>query len=89
MKKLLVCTNYRANPNHPSCAARGSKIIYTNLMQQLQQYNSLIELEETQCLGFCAVGPNARLIPNGPFFPEMAPENLDEITHAAKNFLKN
>ena len=87
MKKLLVCTNYRANPNHPSCAARGSKIIYANLMQQLQQNNGSIEVEETQCLGFCSVGCNARLMPNGQFFHELAPENLSEIIDAAKKFI--
>lgn len=86
MKKLLVCTNYRANPNNPSCAARGSKTLLTSLSQQFQQNNLHIEIEESPCLGFCQVGPNARLMPNGPFFHAIALTHLSPIIQAAKKF---
>ena len=48
MKKLLVCTNYRANPNNPSCAARDSETLLAALTQQFQQNNLLIEIEKSQ-----------------------------------------
>jgi NADH:ubiquinone oxidoreductase subunit E len=88
-KKLLVCTNYRANPNNPSCAARGSKEILTALTQQLQREKVSIEVEEIQCMGYCKVGPNVRLIPNGEIFHEVSDNNLAQIIFAGKKFLKN
>ncbi|MES2499320.1 MAG: (2Fe-2S) ferredoxin domain-containing protein [Pseudomonadota bacterium] len=86
MKKILVCTNYRANPNNPSCAARDSKEILASLTQQLQQNKLAIEIEESPCLGFCQIGPNVRLIPNGPFFHAVSLEKLDDLIQAAKKF---
>lgn len=88
-KKILVCTNYRANPNNPSCAARGSKQILTDLKQQLQQNKVIIEVEEIQCMGFCNVGPNLRLMPNGEYFHEVYVEKLPNIIKAASVFLEN
>ena len=85
-KQLLVCTNYRANPNNPSCAARGSKKIAIELQQVLQKNNVAIEVEESPCMGFCNVGPNLRLIPNGEFFHEVSAEKLPVIIQAAKKF---
>jgi NADH:ubiquinone oxidoreductase subunit E len=88
-KKLLVCTNYRANPNNPSCAARGSKEIASQLMQQLHKKNVPIEMEEIQCMGYCNVGPNFRLVPNGEFFHEVSDKKFTQIIQATKKFLKN
>ena len=88
-KKLLVCTNFRANPNQPSCAARGSKEIALALAQQLQQKNVKIEIEEIQCMGYCKIGPNLRLIPNGAYFHEVSARKFAEIIKATKIFLKD
>ena len=88
-KKLLVCTNYRANPNNPSCAARGSKELLSTLAQELQREKVSIEVEEIQCMGYCNVGPNVRLIPNGEIFHEVSDKNLAQIILASKKFLKN
>jgi NADH:ubiquinone oxidoreductase subunit E len=86
MKKILVCTNFRANPNHPSCAARGSKKLLTELTIQIQQNSLAINIEESPCLGFCQVGPNVRLVPNGPFFHAVSTEKIDDLIEAAKKF---
>lgn len=88
-KKLLVCTNYRANPNNPSCGARGSKEILTALTHQLQRENVPIEIEEIQCMGYCNVGPNLRLIPNGEIFHDVSAKKFGEIIKATKKFLKS
>ena len=88
-KKLLVCTNFRANPNQPSCAARGSKEIALALAQQLQQKNVKIEIEEIKCMGYCKIGPNLRLIPNGAYFHEVSARKFAEIIKATKIFLKD
>jgi NADH:ubiquinone oxidoreductase subunit E len=88
-KKLLICTNYRANPNNPSCAARGSKEIAYALMLELQKNNVLIEMEEIQCMGYCKAGPNIRLMPNGEFFHEVSTKKFSEIIKATKAFLQD
>jgi NADH:ubiquinone oxidoreductase subunit E len=88
-KKILVCTNYRANPNNPSCAARGSKEIVAELVQELHKKNVSIKLEEIQCMGYCNVGPNVRLIPNGAFFHEVSSKKFGEIIETTKLFLQD
>lgn len=88
-KKLLVCTNFRANPNQPSCAERGSQKIAAELMQQLQKKNVSIELEEIQCMGYCSIGPNIRLIPSGEIFHEVSAKKFSQIIKATKLFLKD
>jgi NADH:ubiquinone oxidoreductase subunit E len=85
-KKLLVCTNYRANPNNPSCAARGSKQIATELQLALEKNNVSIEIELSPCMGFCKIGPNLRLVPNGEFFHEVSTKKLPKIILATKKF---
>lgn len=87
-KKILVCTNYRVNPNNPSCAARGSKQIAAELQLKLQKNNISIEIEESACMGFCNVGPNLRLVPNGEFFHEVSAKKLPKIIRAAKKFIE-
>lgn len=88
-KKILVCTNFRANPNNPSCAARGSKQVMAALVQELKQKNLPIMVEESPCLGFCEIGPNLRLMPNGEFFHGVSVTELTTIIKNTKKFLKH
>ena len=88
-KKILVCTNFRANPNNPSCAARGSKQVMAALVQELKQKNLPIMVEESPCLGFCEIGPNLRLMPNGESFHGVSVTELTTIIKNTKKFLKH
>ena len=83
MKKLLVCTNYRGNPNTPSCAARGSQSLLSALLQHCLHNHLAITIEESPCLGFCQIGPNAHLVPNGAFFHGIIESDLSPIICAA------
>lgn len=85
-KQLLVCINYRANLNNPSCAARGSKQVANELQLALEKINISIEIEESPCMGFCDVGPNLRLVPNGEFFHEVSVKKLTKIIQSVKKF---
>lgn len=67
MKKLLICTHLRNNPNQPSCAARGSKTLAYDLTQIIKNKGLEINVEQASCLGFCEIGINLRLSPNGNF----------------------
>ena len=88
-KKILICTNFRANPNNPSCAARGSKQVLAALTHALVEKNIPITIEESPCLGFCEIGPNLRLLPGGEFFHGVSDKDLSAIIKSTKKFLKN
>lgn len=76
MKKLLICTNYRANPNQNSCASRGSKVLANELTQLVKNDELDILVETTNCLGYCDIGINLKLSPNGDFIHH-ATKDLD------------
>lgn len=88
MKKILVCTNFRANPNNPSCAARNSKEILAELAQALKQKNIPIDATESPCMGFCNIGPNIHFVPGGLFLHGDAVKDLGKIVKETKRFLK-
>jgi (2Fe-2S) ferredoxin len=85
-KQLLVCTNFRANPNNPSCAAHDSRLLLDKLKTDLANNNIEIEVVESPCMGYCKIGPNARLAPNGAFFHGISTKNLAQLIKAAKKF---
>jgi (2Fe-2S) ferredoxin len=85
-KKILVCTNFRANLNNPSCAARDSQLVLAALKKELTKKNIVIEIEESPCMGYCNVGPNLRLAPNGEFFHGVSTINIAKLIQAAKKF---
>jgi len=88
MKKIFVCTNFRANPNNPSCAARGSEEVLTCLKQEIMQQKLAIAVEASPCMGFCDVGPNVHLVPSGPFLHGISAKNLGGVMKKTKQFLK-
>ena len=93
-KQLLVCTNFRANPNNPSCAGRHSDMLLDQLKTAFAKKNIAVEVVASPCMGYCNVGPNARLAPNGPFFHGVTfhgitGNNLAKILTAAKKFSAN
>lgn len=81
-----MCTNFRANLNNPSCAARDSQLLLGALKKELTKKNIVIEIEESPCMGYCNMGPNLRLAPNGEFFHEVSAINLAKLIAAAKKF---
>jgi NADH:ubiquinone oxidoreductase subunit E len=85
-KQLLVCTNFRANPNNPSCGARNSQLVLDKLKTELAKKNIAIEAVESPCMGYCNEGPNARLAPNGAFFHGVSDKKLVQLIKAAKKF---
>ncbi|MGJ8619125.1 MAG: (2Fe-2S) ferredoxin domain-containing protein [Methylophilaceae bacterium] len=85
-KKVMVCTNFRANPSHPSCGARDSDTVLTALSEALLDLP--IITVESPCMGLCHTGPNVRLSPNGTCFHEVNAQRLDVIIEEVKMFIK-
>jgi NADH:ubiquinone oxidoreductase subunit E len=88
MKSILVCTNHRANPNQPSCGARGAEALKQQIADAVSASGLPLGVKEIQCLGECDVGPNMRLIPGGPMFQHVDAAKIPVILNAAKSFLK-
>jgi (2Fe-2S) ferredoxin len=84
-KKVLVCTNFRANPNHPSCGARDSDTLFKSLSEALQDMPILIE--SSPCMGLCHAGPNVRLVPSGKCFNEVSTQELTLVIEEIKSFI--
>ncbi len=89
MKSILICTNHRANPNQPSCGARGAANIKHKLSDAVSKLGLALEVKEIQCLGECDEGPNLRLIPGGPSFHHVDVNSIPKILKVAKSFLKD
>lgn len=88
MKSILVCTHHRANPNQPSCGARGAQTLKQALTDAVATENLELRIVEIQCLGECDAGPNMRLIPSGPVFNHVELEQVPYIIKTAKQFLE-
>lgn len=82
-KKVLVCNNYRANPNMPSCAARGSADIFNALLSK----ELTIDVENSPCMGHCQIGPNVRLAPNGASFNNVTQNKIEKLIAEIRAFI--
>jgi len=84
-KSIIICTNYRLNPNQPSCAAQGSLDILTALQQAIAEQQLSCHIETFQCLSRCHEGPALRLLPGGRFFTQVTIADIPQILRALQN----
>lgn len=88
-KTVTVCVNYRANPDAPSCGARGGLEIAEALEAAVAECGLPVVVERFNCLGMCERGPNLKLSPGGGFCQgvhlEDLPQLLEKITAFAKD----
>jgi len=75
-KTIIVCINHRANPDVPSCGARGGEAIAQCIETEIATHNLTIGVERFLCLGLCELGPNIKLAPAGEFYHKV---NLDTL----------
>lgn len=78
-KHITVCINYRANPDTPSCGARGGLEIADALRIAIAEQGLAIDVRTFHCLGKCEQGPNAKLSPGGDFCHGIQLENLTPL----------
>lgn len=88
-KKIIACINRRANPDTPSCAARGGVEIAQALEQAIAARGLPVTVERFKCLGLCELGPNLKLSPGGVFFHHMCLADVPKILDEIEGFLKN
>lgn len=88
LRKVVVCVNHRANPEQPSCGARGAEAIACALEEALNNRTSGIPVERFHCLGHCNSGPNVRLSPAGPFYHHVSLQDIPALMVAIEKFYK-
>ena len=81
--------NYRANPNQPSCAARGSEEIVQCIETEVAKRNLAVCVERFNCLGQCERGPNVRLAPDGKFFNRLGKQDLSALMLEIEQFSRD
>ena len=85
-KRIIVCINYRANPELPSCGARGGGEIAQALQAAVAAQNLPVELVTFNCLGECERGPNVKLSPGGEFCHGVRPDDLTPVLEKISAF---
>lgn len=88
MKKIIVCVNYRANPDQPSCAARGSEEIAQCIEAEVAKRDLAVCVERFNCLGQCERGPNVRLAPDGKFFNRLSKQDVPALIVEIEQFIR-
>lgn len=89
LRKIVVCVNHRANPDQPSCGARGSEVIACALEQALDHHGLAIPVERFNCLGRCESGPNLRLVPAGPFYQQLSVSDVPALITDIEKFYRS
>jgi (2Fe-2S) ferredoxin len=82
MKTIIVCVNYRSNPNHPSCGAKGGIAIANHIEQQISKNQLPLGLERFHCLGHCEQGPTLKITPEGRFICGVTLEKIPVLISA-------
>jgi (2Fe-2S) ferredoxin len=88
-KIVTVCINRRANPEMPSCGARGGVEIADALEAAIAEQGLPVRLERFKCLGLCERGPNIKLSPGGEFCHEVKLEDLPAVLKRITSFAES
>ncbi len=70
------------------CSAAGSEKVKTALSDEIKKHGleNKIEIEMTECNGFCAIGPVMTVQPGGVFYQNIKPEDAAELVE--EHFIK-
>jgi len=84
---ITVCINHRANPDVPSCGARGADAIAARLEEEVARQGLSLRVERFNCLGKCELGPNLKVSPAGGFCHGVrlqdVPQLLEDVLSAS------
>lgn len=84
-QELAICINLRMGNLLPSCGARGSRDVSDLLETAFEQSNIELSLKQMHCMGQCHAGPTLRLLPGGPYFLGVKPDQVAEFFNHLQN----
>ena len=82
-KHVFICVQDRP-PGHPqgSCAQRGGREVFQAFMEKIQTDPQLFMttfITPTGCMNSCMAGPIVVVYPDGVWYGQVKPEDVDEI----------
>jgi len=84
-KHVFVCTNQRP-PGHPrgSCGENNANGIYEKMSMAIEQKMLFgkVLLSNAGCMGPCSMGPVVVVYPDGVWYRQVKPEDVDEIVES-------
>jgi (2Fe-2S) ferredoxin len=80
---IFVCTNERKNSPRKSCGEDHGLLLIEKLKAAFQKYNinGKIRIQKSGCLGICDLGPTLAIYPEGTFYVNVQPEDVDELVY--------
>lgn len=79
-KHIFICTNDKPAPKK-CCGSERGMVLVDLFKEKLKEngLNSTIRAQKAGCLDMCAFGPSLVVYPEGVFYGNVTPENVDEI----------
>lgn len=87
--KVLVCINWRANPDMPSCGQRGGVEFAEALETEVLAQGLPVAVERFYCLGCCELGPNLKLSPGGEFWHDVHLDDMPRLLARIAAFVQD
>jgi (2Fe-2S) ferredoxin len=85
---VFVCTNDRGG-ERKSCADNNSALVKSKLKDAVNKngWKGKVRISTSGCMGLCAKGSNVMIYPQKVWFPEVTPDDVDEIVSAIEREL--
>ena len=79
---VLFCTHCR---DEDDCCGDSGNVLRDSLKKTIKErgFARFIRVSKTGCLGICAEGPHALLMPDNVLYKDVQPEDLDTILNRA------
>lgn len=77
---VFVCTNDRCG-KRKSCADNDSQLVKAKLKEIINEkgWKGKVKVSTSGCLGLCATGSNVLIYPQGIWFSDVFPDDVDDI----------
>ncbi|MCX7728829.1 MAG: (2Fe-2S) ferredoxin domain-containing protein [Bacteroidia bacterium] len=80
---IFVCTNERKNSNRLSCGEQHGLLLIEKFKQVFAalKIEGNIRIQRCGCLGICDLGPTIAIYPEGVFYVNVQPTDVEELVH--------
>ncbi|GIV30255.1 MAG: hypothetical protein KatS3mg028_1321 [Bacteroidia bacterium] len=78
---IFVCTNERKNSTRLSCGEQHGLLLIEKIKESFARHNiqGNVRIQRSGCLGICDLGPTLAIYPEGTFYVNVQPEDVEEL----------
>ncbi len=78
---IFVCTNERKNSTRRSCGEQHGLMLIEKLKEGFAKYSieGKVRIQRSGCLGICDLGSTIAIYPEGTFYVNVQPNDVDEL----------